>query len=84
MSMSLFTEFPECNGAGSSNVQGIHAVRHRDFYGIVALCNGFGGETIALGAEDDCQFFGRSQARVIDGNGVISERHCDSQKTVFA
>ena len=54
----------ERDGAGSSDVQGIHAVGHWDAHGIIAVLDGVIGKPVALGAEDYRKLFLRRETGI--------------------
>ena len=48
-----FSQFPEGDGGGGGNVEGIDMVVHGDADNIVGGGNGGMGESVTLGAHDD-------------------------------
>ena len=64
---SAGAQFPERHGACGGHVEGIDAVVHGDAHGVVAACDGGGGQAVAFGAQHERQPFLGGKPRVVKG-----------------
>ena len=72
--MAERAELIKRHGARRGYVQTVHAVRHGDAHGIVAVCNGIVCEPVALRAETERELFDPSKTRIGDAQAVVPQR----------
>ena len=71
----LLREFPEGNGRGGGDVERVDAVGHGDAHDVVGRGDGFGGQAVALGAEDNGEAGLGAEAGMADGDAALGEGH---------
>ena len=76
-------KLPECNGAGSGNIQGIDPVLHGNAYRIVTGPDGFRQQAVTFRAEKDSKPRFPVEIRIIDVDGIGTQRHGGGGKAML-